>query len=212
MGTVSKGWSGLGYHPRTQIPKAGSKEYQKSMCRHGGSKVEHDGHFKSAWTRWENRVQWKITWSDFWRPDMNSITFFIQVVYDTLPSAANLHIWGKRKTPSSPLREGRGTPQHILNNYRKPWEGSFRWRHDQVVRVIVKIINSAIRTSVVNHIRPTSFVRAGHKVPPLQKKDQTNELSAARDWQLLVDIGKQLRFPDNMLMTNFHPDFVIFSN
>ena len=28
VGTVAKGRSGLGYHPSTQIPKAGRKEYQ----------------------------------------------------------------------------------------------------------------------------------------------------------------------------------------
>ena len=57
-----------------------------------------------------------------------------------------------------------------------------------------------------------SFAQAGHKALLPQKKDQTNKLHTARDWQLLLNLGKQLRFPDHILMTKLHLDIVIFSN
>ena len=109
--------------------------------------------------------------------------------YDTWSSPANLQIEGeKSETPSYPLCEGMETLQHFLSNRSKAQRRGVRWIHDQVLGVIAEINNTAIRTSIFNSdMRPTSFVRAGHKAPALHKKDQSNKLSSARGWQLLVD-------------------------
>ena len=71
---------------------------------------------QGAWTKWQNVVQRKILWADFWRPNFYSTTSLRQAVYDTLPSPANLNIWGINENTSCPLCEGRGTLQHILSN------------------------------------------------------------------------------------------------
>ena len=37
-------------------------------------------------------------------------------------------------------------------------------------------------------------------------------ISSAPDWQLIVDLGSQLKFPDHIASTNLRPDMVMFSN
>ena len=179
VGTVAKGRSGLGYHPSTKIPKAGSKEHQHLLQGEVRAGMEESRMStmvalgqQGAWTKWENVVQRRILWADFWRPNFNSTTFLIQAVYDTLPSPANLNIWGKSDTPSCPLCERRGTLQHILSNCPKALgEGRYRWRHDQVLGVIVDTLNTAIRTSVFDpNKRSINFIKAGDKAPPQKKK------------------------------------------
>ena len=36
-------------------------------------------------------------------------------------------------------------------------------------------------------------------------------LAMASDWQLLVDLKKQLRLPEDIAFTNYRPDMVLFS-
>ena len=96
VGTVAKGRPGLGYNSSTQILKAGSKDLHlhaevragmkeagfRSICR-----------FRSARNMDQiGNVTTEKTWADYWRPDMNSITFLLQAVYDTLPCPANVPI------------------------------------------------------------------------------------------------------------------------
>ena len=109
VGTVAKGRSGLRYYPSIQIPKASSKEYQYLLQREVRAGMEEvrlntivSLNQYGALTKWENVIQLEITWADFWRPDMNSIPFLVQAVYDTLPSPANLHILVNSETPSAP--------------------------------------------------------------------------------------------------------------
>lgn len=55
-----------------------------------------------------------------------------------------------------------------------------------------------------------AFVKAGEKPPP-QPKAQTGLLGTAKDWQLRVDLGKQLKFPESILKTSLRPDIVLQS-
>ena len=221
VGTVAKGRSGLGYHPSIKIPNAGCKEYHQLLQGEVRAGMEESrlstmvalGQ-QGAWTKWQDVVQRKILWADFWRPNFYSTTFLIQAVYDTLPSPANLNIWGIKENTSCPLCEGRGTLQHILSNCPKALgEGRYRWRHDQVLGVIAEILKTAIRTSVFDtNKKEVKFIKAGDKAPPQKKKNRTGKLSAAPDWQMLADLGKQLKFPIHIAATNLRPDIVIFSN
>jgi hypothetical protein len=82
-----------------------------------------------------------------------------------------------------------------------------------VLGAIAEILKAAIRTSVFDpNKRKISFIKAGEKAPPQKKKNTTGKLSAAPDWQMLVDLGKQLKFPNHIAVTNLRPDIVIFSN
>ncbi|KAL0159871.1 hypothetical protein M9458_043596, partial [Cirrhinus mrigala] len=54
------------------------------------------------------------------------------------------------------------------------------------------------------------FVRAGEK-PQSHPKVPADLLSTAGDWQLKVDLGRQLKFPDHITSTTLRPDMVLTS-
>ena len=81
-----------------------------------------------------------------------------------------------------------------------------------MLRVIAEVISTGI--SISKHQQPTrqsiAFVRAGEE--PQQRCSQAGGLLAtARDWQLKVDLGKQLKFPENIAVTTLRPDIVLVS-
>ena len=219
VGTVAKGRAGLGFFPSTRYDKTRGKERHHLLQEEVRAGVEEERRSKmvglsqqGAWTRWENTLRRKVTWSDFWRADFYNIRFLVQSVYDTLPSPANLHIWGKSDTPSCPLCVGRGSLQHILSGCpRALSDGRYRWRHDQVLGTIADIFTSAIRASSYNpKKKKINFVRAGENPPSIQKT-KACLLSTAPDWQLRVDLGSRLKFPEQIISTTLRPDMVMFS-
>ena len=59
--------------------------------------------------------------------------------------------------------------------------------------------------------RKIEFVRAGSKKKP-QSKTKTTVLSTAPDWQLLVDLERQIKFPTHIIETRLRPDIILYSN
>lgn len=113
---------------------------------------------QGAWTRWENVLQRKITWSNIWKADFHRTRFLVQAVYDVLPSPANLHVWGTL----GPRCSGRGSLEHLLSSCPKALgDGRYRCR-DQVLRAVADSIATAINTSKGQHRPQTiTFHRAG---------------------------------------------------
>ncbi|KAL7837203.1 hypothetical protein SRHO_G00269140 [Serrasalmus rhombeus] len=46
---------------------------------------------QGAWTRWENMIERKVTWTETWKAEPHLVKFLVQAVYDVLPSPSNLH-------------------------------------------------------------------------------------------------------------------------
>lgn len=55
-----------------------------------------------------------------------------------------------------------------------------------------------------------TFVRAGEKVQP-RSTSSGGLLATSRDWQLQVDLRRQLKFPEHIIATPLHPDIVLTS-
>ena len=55
------------------------------------------------------------------------------------------------------------------------------------------------------------FVKAGSSKQS-QTKNKIMLLSSAPDWQLLVDLERQTKFPVHIVVTKLRPDIVMFSN
>lgn len=55
-----------------------------------------------------------------------------------------------------------------------------------------------------------TFVRAGEKVQP-RSTSSGGLLATLRDWQLQVDLRRQLKFPEHITATPLHPDIVLIS-
>lgn len=169
---------------------------------------------QGAWTKWENTLQRRITWSDFWWSDMCHIRFLIQAVYDTLPSPANLHTWGKTETPACPLCAGRGSLQHLLSNCptaltRVVTTGATircsRQSKKQKQSTAIQSSKHQPRKKTIN------FLKA-RKKPLSQPSTRASHLSTAPDWQLRVELGSQLKFLSHIVETRLRPDLVIRSD
>lgn len=220
VGPVTTGRAGLGTTPTTYFSRLKGKVRRDQVQLEVRAGVEEQRasqwvelRQQGAWTRWEEALDRKISWTELWRAEPLRIKFLIQSVYDVLPSPSNLFLWGKSETPACTLCQGRGTLEHILSSCpRALGEGRYRWRHDQVLKAIAESIHSAIDHS--KRLQPQkhsmTFIRAGEKPPPLAKT-QTGLLGTAKDWQLRVDLCKQLRFPENIVDTRLRPDIVLYS-
>ncbi|XP_062387675.1 uncharacterized protein LOC134076569 [Sardina pilchardus] len=220
VGTVASGRAGLGSSPRPVYSKAQGKERRRLVQDEVRAGVEEGRSCRSvgmrqqgAWTRWDQALDRKITWAELWKAEPHRIRFLIQSVYDTLPSPSNLFCWGLAETPACPLCQRRGSLEHILSCCPKALgEGRYRWRHDQVLRVIAEVITAAIAHSRKQHPARQSiaFVKAGEKTQQ-RPSPPGGLLATARDWQLKVDLGRQLKFPENITVTTLRPDMVLVS-
>ncbi|GAA6088928.1 uncharacterized protein LOC109140547, partial [Tachysurus ichikawai] len=141
------------------------------------------------------------------------IKFLVQAVYDVLPSPSNLYTWGLVDTPGCVLCQRKGTLEHILSCCpRALREGRYRWRHDQVLITIAESIQATINNcwKSKNPKQTISFIRAGEK-PERSARVTSGLLNTAQDWQLKVDLCRQLKFPQHVVNTTLRPDIVLVS-
>ncbi|XP_015234767.1 PREDICTED: uncharacterized protein LOC107087608 [Cyprinodon variegatus] len=220
VGTVAKGRAGLGSNLKPCYSRVTGKDRRKLIQEEVQAEVE-EACFSSvvgmskqeAWTKWEHVSSRKITWTDVWRAEPHHFRFLVQAVYDVFPNPSNLFTWGLIDSPAYQLCQRKGSLEHILNCCPKALgDGRYCWRHDQVLRAIVDTICTGIYTSKSQPLSRSMivFVRAGEKLQP-SKKTQGGLLTTARDWQLLVDLGRQLRFPDYIAAMTLRPDMVLSS-
>lgn len=58
----------------------------------------------------------------------------------------------------------------------------------------------------------TQLIQEAVERPHPQHKVPTGLLSSARDWQLKVDLGKLLKFPEHIANTALRPEMVLTSD
>ncbi|KAL7871617.1 hypothetical protein SRHO_G00066000 [Serrasalmus rhombeus] len=135
VGVVTRGQAELGSFPTPQKNTRG-KERQCLVQEEVRAAVEEarsceavGKRHQGAWTRWENVVERKVTWTEIWKAEPHHIKFLIRAVYDVLPSPSNLHTWGIAETPACPLCSKRdivlvseSTKQAVLLELTVPWE------------------------------------------------------------------------------------------
>ena len=98
MGVVTRGHAGLESFAIPQTNTRG-KEGRHLLQEEVRAAVDETRSCKAvgmrqqgAWTRLENAVERKGTWTELWRTEPHRIKSLIQAVYDVLPSPSNLHI------------------------------------------------------------------------------------------------------------------------
>ncbi|XP_076860736.1 uncharacterized protein LOC143513938 [Brachyhypopomus gauderio] len=220
VGTVAVGRAGLGSFTRPCYGKAQGKERRQMIQSEIRAGVEEERRSRmvgmrqqGAWTNWENASARKITWTELWKLEPARLKFLIQSVYDVLPSPTNLHCWGLAEKPLCSLCHGRGSLEHILSCCPKALgEGRYTWRHDQVLKAVSDTICTRIQQTKCQlpGRHNITFIRAGEK-PQVAHKAPTGLLASANDWQLKVDLGKQLKFPEQIARTRLRPDLVLTS-
>ena len=60
-------------------------------------------------------------------------------------------------------------------------------------------------------LKQVNFVKAGEKIQR-KRREKTNLLSSADDWQLTVDLETQLKFPRHIAVTSLRPDLILHSD
>ena len=121
----------------------------------------------------------------------------------------------KRETPNCQLCARKGYLQHIHSSYPKALgDGRYRWRHDQVLKEIAIEVTKAMRAS--NHhpgkkLKQINFIKAGEKIQR-RRREKMNLLSSTDDWQLIVDLETQLKFPRHIAATSLRPDLILHSD
>ncbi|KAJ8002289.1 hypothetical protein DPEC_G00178340 [Dallia pectoralis] len=200
VGAVAHGRAGLGSSTTSRYNKAQGKDRRSLVQQEGRAAVEEERASRmvgmrqqGAWTRWEHAVDRKVTWAELWKAEPHRIRFLIQAVYDVLPSPSNLFSWGLVESPACILCLKRGTLEHILSCCSKALgEGRYRWRHDQVLKVIASTITYGIgHCKCLRSVKKTiTFVRAGEKPLLAARATSSGLLATAQDWELEVDLGK----------------------
>lgn len=80
---------------------------------------------------------------------------------------------------------------------------------------MLKAVAETISTAVANNKhgssrKSISLVKAGEK-PRSKPTPAASFLSSASDWELRVDLGRQLKFPEYITSTSLRPDLVLTS-
>lgn len=104
--------------------------------------------------------------------------------------------------------------EHILSSCRVSLtEGRFRWRHDQVLaRLADGLEKERKRKGTEAHDKGPhfiSFLRSGEKVG--MEDRGAGILGMAKGWEMRVDLGRQLKFPEEIAVTSLRPDIVLWS-
>lgn len=119
MGSTQTGCAGLA--PRRFWSRA-SKKLQKTVVDEVTRVEQERFHIKAisqgsqgAWTRWEAKVQRRISWADIWRTPQSRLSFLTRAVYDTLPCPRNLTQWFGSKVGCPLCSTTKASLQHILS-------------------------------------------------------------------------------------------------
>ncbi|XP_063435804.1 uncharacterized protein LOC134716731 [Mytilus trossulus] len=189
IGTVAVGRQGLGTSKSCYWKNANTKERRSLVQREVKSREEENRQAKTvelgcqgAWSRWDLE-QRSLTW------------------------------WKLSETPDSPLCGNRGTLHRVLSGCNIALTpGRYTWRHNQVLRELAEVIEKQRRDAKQTKNKPIKiqFVKEG-ELGQKSKQNTSGMLNQAKDWQLEVDLGKKLQFPD-IVPTNLRPNMVLWSS
>ena len=166
---------------------------------------------QGTWTTW-NTTDRKLTWGEIWKYEPLRFSFLLRSVYDLLPSPANLCRWGLTTDPKCSLCDRTGTLEHVLSSCPTALtQGRYRWRHDSVLRELADWLERERKKERGNHPahKYISFVKTG-ETNKAQKTHRSSILDGTTGWNMEVDLGKRLVFPD-VVQTTLRPDVVLWS-
>ena len=118
------------------------------------------------WTTWDNVMQVDTSWKKvlyLWSPEL--LAFHMNSIHDTLPSPANLKLWGKTNLGLCQFcNHQHCTLFHILNGCKHSLEnGKYTQRHDQTLREIAEgllyITEASTRLSCVTSQETVPAIR-----------------------------------------------------
>lgn len=224
VGVVCRGRQGLGNYGPQSWTTTDPKTKRTLVVEEIRKKAEEDRVVKAvgmakqgAWTKWESAIDMSLSWKEIWQTDQGKLSFLLRSFTDLLPSPANLKQWGlvdsaKCHLCSAPVC----TLNHILCSCPKALgQGRYRWRHDKVLQESAIWVDQtrlkANKLTKRNERGHITFLREGQLPVKQNTKEEPSILANAHDWELQVDIGKKLVFPQDIVATNLRPDMLLVS-
>ena len=177
---------------------------------------------QGMWASWRQHVlATDLSWHSMFKMGDSMIGFMLSAVYGTLLTPALVSKWSEDEDGMCKLCTiSSGTIQHILSGCKVALgQGRYRWRHDKVLRQIAEQVQYHCNTRANNPKRSTkrdkgiAFVTEGERVKPMKKRRNGDMglLTDDKDWVVMSDLGKQLKFPACIVETTLRPDLVIYS-
>ena len=217
VGTVSHGRQGLGCASRQswrsadkatrrQLVQAEIFEQREEQRTARAAAMSNQG----SWLNWQSVPSKKISWKELKWMEPYRISFILRSVYDLLPSPSNLKLWNMTESPNCLLCDRPANLKHILSSCPTALTGGrYKWRHDKVLTEIAHHLTLAVNSKRKPCTGPVyiQFVKQGSA--PTAKA--TGLLPTAKDWELLVDLKTQLKFPPEIAVTRKRPDMVLWS-
>ncbi len=224
VGRVQKGRAGLGWGEAPLFWSRANHKERKEMVVAEVTRMEEERYRikavsqcrQGSWTTWEGVVNRNITWSDLWKIPQARLSFLIRATYDTLPCPRNLHQWFGSEEGCTRCNTPNASLQHILSGCKVALsQGRYRWRHDQVLRKLAGVLEGRRQGSKGvppaenhNHI---SFAMEDGGRRNIRPRETTRPFSPDQEWNMRVDLDRQLRFPVEIIATSLHPDIVVWS-
>ena len=193
---------------------------QERQCQYGTLEMQ------CRWANWNDEVlSMNLSWNNMFKLGDSLVGFALRIVYGTLVTPALKSKWDADEEGNCKLCEtNHGTIQHILSGCPVSLQqGRYRWRHDKVLKQIYEQVSYHINKRVNNPKRSIrandmniNFVTPGKNNVSSTKKVKNygnmGILTAAKDWIVIADLGRRLKFPDVVQVRTFlRPDLLIYS-
>lgn len=165
---------------------------------------------------WEGVADRSMSWSDLWKIPQARLSFLIRSTYDTLPCPRNLHLWFGVEETCPLCNTVKASLRHILSGCKTALsQGRYRWRHDLVLRKLAEVAEECRQQAngkpPAPARLPVPFTRAGENSKPTRQRATPRLLSPGGEWTMRVDLGRQLKFPRDILETSLRPDLILWS-
>ncbi|KAJ8332759.1 hypothetical protein SKAU_G00416550 [Synaphobranchus kaupii] len=224
VGRVQVGRAGLGRSETPLFWSKASKRERKAMVVTEVARSEQERYTIKAvrqsrqggWSSWEGIMDRPMTWPDLWKIPQARISFLIRATYNTLPCPQNLHLWFGTEEICPLCNTINASLQHILSGCKTALsQGRYRWRHDAVLKKLAEVAESCRREANSRPAAPArhtiQFARAGENINAPRPSNMGRLLSPGSEWNMKVDLGRQLQFPREIAETSLRPDMVLWS-
>ena len=185
---------------------------------------------QSGWATWREKViAMDLSWNNMFRLGDSLIAFALRVVYGTAITPWFRSKWDGDEDGICKLCldvEKTADIKHILSGCDKALQQKrYTWRHNKVLKQIYNQVLYHVEHRVNNPRRSTrteqegeriKFISPGEKVESslTKRRGYSNMgiMTAAKDWKVLVDLDKQLKFPEEVhVQTDKRPDLIMYS-
>lgn len=217
VGTISHGRQGLGCSPRQQWQTADKATRRQLVQKEVSDQREELRISKAAsmssqgrWLNWESTPSKKLSWNDLKWMEPYRISFMLRSVYDLLPTPTNLKLWKLTESPNCTLCDRPANLKHVLSACPTALTGGrYKWRHDKVLSEIAHHLAQAVnaKRKISTGPRLINFVKQGNNATT----QAIGLMCTANDWEFLVDLKTQLKFPPEIAVTRKRPDMILWS-